>query len=77
MNAPRRPLSAALPNLAIYALLIVCAAITLVPFLWMLTSAVKNRADFFSSVFLPRGDGFLGFAWDRLTLDNFRRLFTE
>lgn len=77
MNAPRRPLSAALPNLVIYALLIVCAAITLVPFLWMITSAVKNRADFFSSVFLPRGDGFLGVAWDRLTLDNFRRLFTE
>jgi multiple sugar transport system permease protein len=77
MNAARRPFSAALPNLVIYTLLIICAAITLVPFVWMVTSAVKSRADFFSSVFLPRGDGFLGIAWDRLTLENFRRLFTE
>jgi ABC-type glycerol-3-phosphate transport system permease component len=70
-------LSAALPNALIYVLLVICAAITLVPFVWMLTSALKTREDFFSSVFLPHGDGLFGIAWDRLTLGNFRRLFLE
>jgi multiple sugar transport system permease protein len=77
MKASPRPASAAVANALIYALLVVCAAITLVPFLWMITSAVKSREDFFSAVFLPHGNGFLGIAWDRLTLDNFRRLFAE
>jgi multiple sugar transport system permease protein len=61
----------------LYAALVFCAAIMLLPFVWMLTSALKDQNDFFTSFFLPRGDGFLGIAWDRLTLANFRRLFTE
>lgn len=77
MARATRSAPGSLANPLIYALLIVCAAITLVPFLWMMTSAVKSREDFFSAVFLPHGDGFLGIAWDRLTLANFRRLFTE
>jgi multiple sugar transport system permease protein len=77
MNSSDRSLPARLANVVIYTLLIGCAAITLAPFVWMLTSAVKTRADFFSSIFLPRGDGFLGIAWDRLTLENFGRLFAE
>lgn len=53
------------------------AALTLLPFVWMLTSSLKNPHDFFTAFFLPRGDGWFGVAWDRLTLENFRRLFTE
>ena len=61
----------------LYAALVTFAVLTLIPFAWMLTSALKDQNDFFTSFFLPRGDGFLGVAWDRLTLVNFRRLFTE
>ena len=61
----------------VYAALVVFAIITLIPFVWMLTSALKNQHDYFASFFLPRGDGWLGIAWDRITLENFRRLFTE
>ncbi len=61
----------------VYAALVFFAIITLIPFAWMLTSALKNQHDYFASFFLPRGDGWLGVAWDRLTLENFRRLFTE
>jgi multiple sugar transport system permease protein len=61
----------------VYAALLFFAAITLIPFAWMVTSALKSQHDYFASFFLPRGDGWLGIAWDRLTLVNFRRLFTE
>lgn len=61
----------------VYAALVVFAIITLIPFGWMLTSALKNQHDYFASFFLPRGDGWLGIAWERITLENFRRLFTE
>ena len=64
-------------NVAIYAFLIIYAALTLVPFLWMVTAALKTKEDFFSSIFLPQGDGFLGIAWDHITLDNFRALFSQ
>lgn len=63
--------------LPIYVALVFFAALTLIPFLWMLTSALKDRQDFFTSYFLPGGDGFLGVAWERFTLENFRRLFAE
>lgn len=59
----------------LYVALIVFATITLIPLVWMATSAVKNQQDFFTSFFLPLGDGFLGIAWDRITLVNFTRLF--
>ena len=62
---------------SIYVLLAIFAALTLAPFVWMLTAALKTKADFFGAVFLPGGDGLLGVAWGRLTLDNFRRLFVE
>jgi multiple sugar transport system permease protein len=80
MNASRKPSLPARQIVAhalIYGLLLVFAALTLMPFVWMVTSALKNRVDFFSSVFLPRGSGFLGVAWDRLTLANFHRLLVE
>lgn len=53
------------------------ALVTLIPMYWMLTTSVKSARDAFDSLFLPRGDGFMGVAWDRLTLENFERLFSE
>lgn len=61
----------------IYLLLIIFGSLTLVPFIWMLCASVKTQADFFTSRFLPTGDGWFGIAWDRLTLNQFHRLFTE
>lgn len=69
-----------MPRLALiplYAALLFFAALTLLPFAWMLTSSLKTQDDFFTSFFLPSGSGFLGIAWDRLTLANFRRLFAD
>jgi len=63
--------------LVIYVALGFFALLTLIPFLWMICAAVKSKEDFFTSQFLPRGDGFLGVAWDHLNLHQFRRLFTE
>jgi ABC-type glycerol-3-phosphate transport system permease component len=73
----RRSPALTVATAVIYAFLVVYAVLTLIPFLWMITAALKTKADFFSSVFLPRGDGFLGFAWDHVTLDNFRALLLE
>lgn len=63
--------------LVIYPLLVFFSIITLIPFAWMICAAFKSNADFFDSLFLPRGVGFLGIAWDRLTLANFSKLFVE
>ncbi|USO00263.1 MAG: carbohydrate ABC transporter permease [Phycisphaeraceae bacterium] len=59
-----------------HAPLLAAAAITLIPIAWMLCAAVKSGEDF-KWLFLPRGDGFLGIAWDHLTFSNFTRLFGE
>ncbi|MBK7405145.1 MAG: carbohydrate ABC transporter permease [Phycisphaerales bacterium] len=64
-------------HLLTYAVLAPAAVVTLVPFAWLLTSAFKAPQEFFGSMFLPRGDGFLGVAWDRLTTGNLTRLFRE
>jgi ABC-type glycerol-3-phosphate transport system permease component len=61
----------------VYTALVVAAGFTLVPFVWLICAAFKTNADVFTSNFLPKGDGFLGVAWDRLTTLNFVRLFTE
>lgn len=53
----------------------VLGAITLVPFAWLVIASLKSREDFFVAMFFPPGDGLLGIAWDRLTLDNYRNLF--
>lgn len=63
--------------LPIYVALTFFATLTLIPFAWMVTSAVKRREDFFSSFFLPPGDGWFGIGWSRLTAEHFVRLFTE
>ncbi|MCU0792835.1 MAG: carbohydrate ABC transporter permease [Opitutaceae bacterium] len=61
----------------VYAGLILFGILTCVPFAWLLCAAFKNNADIFASNFLPLGDGFLGVAWDRLTVRHFGRLFGD
>lgn len=61
----------------VYAALVLAAGFTLIPFAWLVCAAFKTNADVFASNFLPMGDGFLGVAWDRLTIVNFVRLFAE
>lgn len=61
----------------VYALLLVCACFTLIPFLYLLCSAIKTREAFFTSHFLPWGNGFLGLDWNGLTLEHFHVLFTD
>lgn len=73
---PARPLLRP-ATIVIYVLLGFFALLTLLPFVWMICAAVKSKEDFFTSQFLPRGDGFLGVAWDHLTLHQFVRLFRE
>src|SRR4029434_1065463 len=53
------------------------SALTFLPFLYLVCAAVKTRATFFSSLFLPPGDGFLGVDWSGLTLEHFYVLFTD
>lgn len=60
-----------------YLVLYAAAALTLVPFVWLACGAFKRNQDFFTSTFLPRGDGLLGIGWSRLTLDNFRTLLAD
>jgi ABC-type glycerol-3-phosphate transport system permease component len=61
----------------VYGLLLFFAALTLVPFAYLLAGALKSKYDFAASLFLPAGDGLFGVDWARLTLANFRRLLFE
>ena len=72
------PISAKkLATILLYATLIFFTIITVIPFFWLICGALKSQADYFTFMFLPTGEGFLGVAWDRLTLANFHSLFTE
>jgi multiple sugar transport system permease protein len=73
MNRPTRGLGLA----PVYAALVFFSGLMVVPFVWILTSSLKTREDFFTSRFLPGGDGLFGIGWSRLTLANYTRLFTE
>jgi ABC-type glycerol-3-phosphate transport system permease component len=58
-------------SVALHAVLIGLALLSLIPFFWLLCATVKQPADFFGHTFLP---------WDRLenlTLDNYRQLFAR
>ncbi|MCC5822503.1 MAG: carbohydrate ABC transporter permease [Phycisphaerales bacterium] len=59
------------------AVLATLAVITLIPFAWLLIASLKSGEDFFGAIFFPPGEGPLGIGWDRLTLDNYRKLFAE
>lgn len=64
-------------NSLAYAALLPATLLVLIPFAWLLCAALKRNEDFFTSLFLPAGDGVFGVAWDRVTFDNFRTLFAE
>jgi ABC-type glycerol-3-phosphate transport system permease component len=64
----------ALPSTA---LVLIVTALVLTPFVWLAIASVKTNEDFFTSSFLPRGNGLLGIAWERLTLDNYKKVFHE
>lgn len=61
----------------VYAVLIPCAIITLVPFAWLICAAFKSGEVFFDNQFLPMGEGFLGVNWSGLTVGHFVELFTN
>ena len=61
----------------IYGLLACLSVVILAPFAYLVCASLKTNEDFFSSSFLPPGDGFLGIGWGRLTLAHFTRLYTE
>lgn len=69
---PSRPV-----RLLVYGLLVFFATLTLIPFAYLVCGALKSKFDFAASLFLPAGGGPLGVAWERLTLENFRRLLFE
>jgi ABC-type glycerol-3-phosphate transport system permease component len=75
--AVKNRMSARLTNGLTYALLLLAAAITLIPFFYLVSSALKTKDAFFSSHFLPRGNGWLGIDWTGLTLEHFYVLFTD
>ncbi len=64
-------------KLLTYSLLAVVTLVMLIPFVYLVCATFKNKQDAFDYLFLPLGQGFLGVAWDRLTLQNVRQLFTE
>lgn len=70
-------LSTRIWSVAAHLALLPLACLTLVPFLYLITASLKNRDDFFTSTFLPTDGGPLDIAWDRLTFENYTRLFTE
>ena len=63
--------------IAAHAALVPLAIVTLIPFAWLVIASLKAPEDFFSSMFLPPGDGAFGIGWDKLTLGHYERLFTE
>jgi len=64
-------------RILVYGALVTYSVLTLVPFAWLAAGAFKTNADFFGYLFLPGGDGFLGVAWERLTVRHFAALFSE
>lgn len=64
-------------SIATHAVLAVLAVIVLVPYAWLVVASLKTKEDFFSGMFFPPGDGFLGVAWSSLTLDNYSSLLEK
>lgn len=68
---------AAIGDALVYVVLIVAAALTLVPFVYLICSAFKTNDDFFGSMFLPVDPKTGRTALSRLTTSHFGRLFRE
>lgn len=64
-------ISRSVTHLALFLL----AVVVLLPYAWLLVASLKSREDFFSGLFFPPGEGFLGISWDSLTLENYSNLF--
>jgi ABC-type glycerol-3-phosphate transport system permease component len=62
-------------HFATYLVVVPACIIIALPLVWLLIASFKSSEDFFTSAFMPKGEGFLGIAWERLTLENFRKLF--
>lgn len=63
--------------LVVYLMLTVFAAITLVPFVYLLFSAFKSQDSFFSFVLWPTNGQWYDVDWDGFTLSHWRTLFYE
>ena len=63
--------------LVTYLLLGATSLVTLIPLLYLVCASIKTNQDFYTSTFLPEGDGLFGVAWDRLTLANFHKLIVQ
>lgn len=60
----------------LFVTMVIAAAVTLIPFVWLLCASVKSSEDFFVYNFLPHTEtGWWSIAWDRIDFTNFRRLF--
>jgi ABC-type glycerol-3-phosphate transport system permease component len=71
MSRTRRTRRATFALVSVHTLLLVLAAITIMPFAWLVCATVKRGEDLFQYSFLP---------WDglsRLTLENFQQLFAR
>lgn len=62
---------------ASYAIIIPASIIVAAPLVWLVVASLKAGEEFFASPFLPRGEGFLGVAWHKLTLANYTALFEK
>lgn len=71
-SRPRGTLAASLT----YGLLFAATIVMAIPLLWMFVASFKSNEDFFTSLFLPRNESG-AIAWDRLSVDHYRRLFEE
>lgn len=76
MSAPGMPTRGATGRTISHIALCFAALLVLLPFAWLICASLKSASDFFTSPFLPRGEGLLGVAWEKLTLTNFATLFT-
>lgn len=76
MSQPGMPTRGATGRTISHIALCFAALLVLLPFAWLICASLKSASDFFTSPFLPRGEGFLGVAWEKLTLLNFKTLFT-
>ena len=64
-------------RISVHLILILLAGIVLLPYAWLLVASLKSQEDFFSGMFFPPGDGFMGVAWDALTLKNYTNLIDK
>lgn len=76
MSAARRNTARNIAGGLAHVVLISTALLILTPLAWLLCAALKRNEDFFTSLFLPAGNGFLGIAWERLTFKHFSSLLS-